>query len=148
MSTPADALVDRLFTAALGTFDLAGVYLGDRLGWYRSLSEDGPATPEELAERTRTDARYAREWLEQQAVGGILEVDGEHPRTTSCGSTDYVPETSDPSGDARDEDDGQQHDDQEHEGGDAELHVGDLRGAAAGFVTEHESILQWCCRAP
>ena len=78
MSTPADALVDRLFTAALGTFDLAGVYLGDRLGWYRSLSEDGPATPEELAERTRTDARYAREWLEQQAVGGILEVDGEH----------------------------------------------------------------------
>ena len=69
MSTPADALVDRLFTAALGTFDLAGVYLGDRLGWYRSLSEDGPATPEDLAERTRTDARYAREWLEQQAVG-------------------------------------------------------------------------------
>ena len=78
MSTPADALVERLFTAALGTFDLAGVYLGDRLGWYRSLADDGPATPDELADRTGTDARYAREWLEQQAVGGILEVDGDH----------------------------------------------------------------------
>ena len=78
MSTAADALAERLFTAAIGTFDLAGVYLGDRLGWYRSLADDGPATPEELAARTETDARYAREWLEQQAVGGILEVDGDH----------------------------------------------------------------------
>ena len=78
MSTAADALAERLFTAAIGTFDLAGVYLGDRLGWYRSLADDGPATPDELASRTQTDARYAREWLEQQAVGGILEVDGDH----------------------------------------------------------------------
>jgi ubiquinone/menaquinone biosynthesis C-methylase UbiE len=73
----ADALSDRLFSAAVASFDLAGVYLGDRLGWYASLAADGPATADELAARTRTDARYAREWLEQQAVGGILEVDGE-----------------------------------------------------------------------
>jgi len=78
MSNAADALAERLFNAALGTLDLAGVYLGDRLGWYRSLADDGPATPDELAARTRTDARYAREWLEQQAVGGILEVDDDH----------------------------------------------------------------------
>jgi SAM-dependent methyltransferase len=78
LSSSADALAERLFLAALGTFDLAGVYLGDRLGWYRSLADDGPATPDELATRTETDARYAREWLEQQAVGGILEVDGDH----------------------------------------------------------------------
>ena len=78
MSTQADALAERLFNAALGTFDLAGVYLGDRLGYYRSLVDDGPATPDQLATRTGTDARYAREWLEQQAVGGILEVDGDH----------------------------------------------------------------------
>jgi ubiquinone/menaquinone biosynthesis C-methylase UbiE len=70
----ATALPDRLFVAALGALDLAGVYLGDRLGYYRSLAADGPATAEQLAERTRTDARYAREWLEQQAVGDILEV--------------------------------------------------------------------------
>ena len=75
MTASADALTERLFTAALGSFDLAGVYLGDRLGWYASLANNGPATPGELASRTETDARYAREWLEQQAVGGILELD-------------------------------------------------------------------------
>ncbi|HEX2884563.1 MAG TPA: methyltransferase domain-containing protein [Candidatus Limnocylindria bacterium] len=78
MTTSADALAERLFTAATATFDLAGVYLGDRLGYYRSLAGDGPATAEELAARTGTDTRYTREWLEQQAVAGILDVDGEH----------------------------------------------------------------------
>ncbi len=73
-----EQLVERIFGAAVGAFDLAGIYLGDRLGWYRSLAEDGPATPDELAARTGTDARYAREWLEQQAVAGILSVDESH----------------------------------------------------------------------
>ncbi len=72
MTTAADALTERLFTSAVASFDLAAVYLGDRLGWYRSLAADGPATPDELASRTGPDARYAREWLEQQAVAGIL----------------------------------------------------------------------------
>jgi ubiquinone/menaquinone biosynthesis C-methylase UbiE len=76
MAPSTDALAERLFSAAVGAFDLAGVYLGDRLGWYRSLDADGPATADELAARTQTDARYAREWLEQQAVGGIIEVEG------------------------------------------------------------------------
>ncbi|HET9416333.1 MAG TPA: class I SAM-dependent methyltransferase [Candidatus Limnocylindria bacterium] len=76
MSTSAaDALAERLFSATVASFDLAGVYLGTRLGWYSSLDADGPASPDELAERTGTDARYAREWLEQQAVAGILAVD-------------------------------------------------------------------------
>jgi 2-polyprenyl-3-methyl-5-hydroxy-6-metoxy-1,4-benzoquinol methylase len=78
MTSRADALTERLFSAAVATFDLVGVYLGDRLGWYRSLASDGPATADELAARTSTDARYALEWLEQQAVGGILEVDAKH----------------------------------------------------------------------
>jgi ubiquinone/menaquinone biosynthesis C-methylase UbiE len=78
MTTSADALTERLFTAAIATFDLAGVYLGDRLGLYRSLDADGPATPDELAARTGTDPRYVREWLEQQAVGGILAVEDGH----------------------------------------------------------------------
>ena len=73
-ATP-DALVQRLFDATLGAMDLFSVYLGDRLGYYRSLSSDGPATSAELAERTRTAERYTREWLEQQAVTGILAVE-------------------------------------------------------------------------
>lgn len=49
--------------------------MGARLGLYRALVEAGPATAGELAGRTGTDERYAREWLEQQAVAGIVHVD-------------------------------------------------------------------------
>jgi ubiquinone/menaquinone biosynthesis C-methylase UbiE len=73
-ATP-DALASRLFEASLGMFDVMAVYLGDRLGLYRALDEGGPATSAELASRAGIDERYAREWLEQQAVTGILSVD-------------------------------------------------------------------------
>jgi 2-polyprenyl-3-methyl-5-hydroxy-6-metoxy-1,4-benzoquinol methylase len=74
IATP-EELVNRLFDATLGAMDLFSVYLGDRLGYYRSLAKDGPATSAELANRTNTAERYAREWLEQQAVTGILACD-------------------------------------------------------------------------
>ncbi|MDQ4024234.1 MAG: class I SAM-dependent methyltransferase [Actinomycetota bacterium] len=70
-----DALVERLFEATLGAMDVLAVYLGDRLGLYRALAERGALTSGELAEATGTHERYAREWLEQQAASGILEVD-------------------------------------------------------------------------
>ena len=70
-----DALAERLFGAALGAYELMTVHLGDRLGLYRALAEQGEATPAEVAAATGTQERYAREWLEQQAVAGILEVD-------------------------------------------------------------------------
>jgi SAM-dependent methyltransferase len=71
-----DALVERLSAAALGALDLLAVYLGDRLGLYRTLASQGTLTAGELARLAGIDERYAREWLEQQAVTGILEVDG------------------------------------------------------------------------
>ncbi|MGH3056656.1 MAG: class I SAM-dependent methyltransferase [Gaiellaceae bacterium] len=70
-----DALAERLFGAALGAYEIMTVHLGDRLGLYRALREHGGATSAELAAATSTHERYAREWLEQQAVAGILEVD-------------------------------------------------------------------------
>ena len=85
MTASADALSERLFAAALGAFDLAGVYLGDRLGLYRSLVDDGPASPSELASRAGIDERYAREWLEQQATGSILGVDADGRFSLSAG---------------------------------------------------------------
>ena len=72
-----DALVERLFQAAIATFDLYGVYLGDRLGLYRALADRGPSTAGELAEAAGIHARYAREWLEQQAATGILGVENQ-----------------------------------------------------------------------
>ncbi|MBA2754909.1 MAG: methyltransferase domain-containing protein [Chloroflexia bacterium] len=70
-----DALVERLFNATIAAMDIFSVYIGDRLGYYRSLAAEGPATSAELAARTGTAERYAREWLEQQAVTAILAVD-------------------------------------------------------------------------
>ncbi len=70
----AESMAERLFTSSLGLVDTLAVYVGDRLGWYRSLVDDGPATAAELATRTSTHPRYTREWLEQQAVFGWLDV--------------------------------------------------------------------------
>jgi 2-polyprenyl-3-methyl-5-hydroxy-6-metoxy-1,4-benzoquinol methylase len=70
----ADALVGRLFEASLGMMDVLTVYMGDRLGLYRALRDGGAATPRDLAQRAGIDPRYAREWLEQQAASGFLDV--------------------------------------------------------------------------
>jgi SAM-dependent methyltransferase len=70
----AEAFVERLFGAVLGAQFVQAAYLGDRLGYYRALATEALTAPE-LAARTATAARYAREWLEHQAVGGVLTVD-------------------------------------------------------------------------
>jgi len=72
--TSADALAERLFGDALRALDLFCVYMGDQLGLYRVLADAGPSTAQELADAAGVNGRYAREWLEQQAMGGVLEV--------------------------------------------------------------------------
>jgi 2-polyprenyl-3-methyl-5-hydroxy-6-metoxy-1,4-benzoquinol methylase len=52
-----------------------GVYVGTRLGLYEQLSTHGRVTAPELAGFAGIHPRYAREWLEQQAVAGFLTVD-------------------------------------------------------------------------
>jgi SAM-dependent methyltransferase len=73
--TRRDELVERLFGSALAATDLLCVYVGDRLGMYRALANAGPSTSTELAEATGLHERYVREWLEQQAMAGILGTD-------------------------------------------------------------------------
>lgn len=72
----AQAFAGRLFSASLAAGELMTVYLGLKLGLYRALT-DGPADAGELAGRAGIAARYAREWLEQQAAAGVLEVEAE-----------------------------------------------------------------------
>ncbi len=72
-----DAFIDRLLQFASGTFNIFAIYIGDRLGYYRALAEQGPYTAAQLAVHTGTNERYAREWLEQQTVAGILDVEDE-----------------------------------------------------------------------
>ena len=74
-SDTVDEFVERVFAALLGTQEVQAIYLGDRLGWYRALADGGPMTSVELAAATGTHERYAREWLEHQAVCGYVTVD-------------------------------------------------------------------------
>ncbi|WP_457207528.1 class I SAM-dependent methyltransferase [Nocardioides sp. P5_C9_2] len=103
-SSPTGAAAERVLGAVLGAVDLLSIYLGDRLGYYRSLADEGPATATELASRTATDPRYTREWLEQQAVTSLLATDpasasgdpvfllpeGMHEVLTDTSSLDYL----------------------------------------------------------
>ncbi len=70
-----DALAGRLFQSVLGAMDLFHIYLGTQLGLYDALHRQGWATSVELAGTAGLSERYVREWLEQQAVSGILSVE-------------------------------------------------------------------------
>jgi hypothetical protein len=59
------------------SLNTALVVMGDRLGYYRALAEQGPQTPNSLAHLTNTAEPYAREWLAAQAAGGYLGYDPE-----------------------------------------------------------------------
>jgi 2-polyprenyl-3-methyl-5-hydroxy-6-metoxy-1,4-benzoquinol methylase len=77
-SLTADDVAQRVFNSALGTVETLSIYVGDRMGWYRALVEGGPATYLELAERAGGHPRYIKEWLEQQAAYGLLDVSGDN----------------------------------------------------------------------
>jgi 2-polyprenyl-3-methyl-5-hydroxy-6-metoxy-1,4-benzoquinol methylase len=70
-----EALRERIFGNAVAALELYTVYLGERLGLYRALAEGGPASSSQLADRTGTAERYVREWLEQHAASGLIDVD-------------------------------------------------------------------------
>jgi 2-polyprenyl-3-methyl-5-hydroxy-6-metoxy-1,4-benzoquinol methylase len=72
-----DALVGKLFAGAIESLDLLGVYLGDKLGLYRALADRGPLSASGLAGAAGIQERYAREWLEQQAASGILDIEAD-----------------------------------------------------------------------
>src|SRR3712207_9456916 len=62
-----EALAERVFGSAIGFMEILSIYLGDRLGFYRSLADYGGATPSQLAAATDTHERYTRS--EERRVG-------------------------------------------------------------------------------
>ena len=68
------AYADRLFETGLAALEAITISLGRELGLYEHLAHDGGITAGELAQRARIDERYAREWLEQQAAAGLIDV--------------------------------------------------------------------------
>ena len=51
------------------------VWLGDELGLYRELAGAGPLTAQALADATGCNRRLVREWLDDQAAGGLIGYD-------------------------------------------------------------------------
>ena len=70
-----EALGGRIFEAALGAADICPSTWATASAGTAACRRTGPATAAELAGRTGTHERYAREWLEQQAVTGLLTVE-------------------------------------------------------------------------
>ena len=58
----------------------AMLYIGDRLGLFKSLAEVGAVTLEELAEHTGLNPRYLREWLGSMATGNYVTYDAKTRR--------------------------------------------------------------------
>ncbi len=75
-TTAAEALVGRMFNATLGTAELFTTYLGVAHGLYRALDTAGFATAAELSQASGVEQRYLLEWLQSQAISGLLTVDG------------------------------------------------------------------------
>jgi 2-polyprenyl-3-methyl-5-hydroxy-6-metoxy-1,4-benzoquinol methylase len=72
--TSTTTLDQRVLDATIGALELFGIHLGSRLGLYDALLA-GAGTVAEVADAAGIAPRYAQEWLEQQAVAGVLTVD-------------------------------------------------------------------------
>lgn len=69
-----EALSARIFSSLVAAGDIAQIYIGERLGFYTEIRNAGSVTPSSLAKATNTNERLVREWLEAQAVTGLLDV--------------------------------------------------------------------------
>src|SRR5947199_4633965 len=71
-----EEFVGKVVDQISGTMTTLLAAIGDRLGLFKNLAEQGPATSTELASRTKLNERYLREWLGGMATAGYLNYDG------------------------------------------------------------------------
>jgi hypothetical protein len=67
-----DEVAERVIGYLSGTTISAMIYLGDRLGLYRTMREAGPVTSQRLASACGLHERWVREWLHAQASAGLV----------------------------------------------------------------------------
>jgi 2-polyprenyl-3-methyl-5-hydroxy-6-metoxy-1,4-benzoquinol methylase len=65
-------LVGQMLSDLGGAFIMPLVRIGDSLGLFKMLSEDGPLTSHELAHKTGLAERYLREWLSAMAASNYI----------------------------------------------------------------------------
>src|SRR3954465_775596 len=68
-----EALMGKALTDIGGAMAGLMAYMGDRLGLYRVLDENGPGTSAEIAAKAGLDERYVREWLSAVAAAGYVD---------------------------------------------------------------------------
>jgi len=66
-----------VFGALGGAMTSALIGLGDRLGLFQAMTEAGPLTSQQLADKTGLDERWIREWMYQQGAAGVLDYCGD-----------------------------------------------------------------------
>src|SRR5215470_8881333 len=71
-----EKFVEKVVEHISGTMTTLLASVGDRLGLFKNLTEQGPATSAELASRTKLNERYLREWLGGMVTAGYLNYDG------------------------------------------------------------------------
>ncbi len=67
-----EAFVGKVVEQISGTMTTLLAAIGDQLGLFKNLAEQGPATSTELASRTKLNERYLREWLGGMATAGYI----------------------------------------------------------------------------
>jgi SAM-dependent methyltransferase len=70
-----EAFAGKVFGDTVGLMTTAMSSIGDRLGLFKDLAANGPATSAELALRAGINERYAREWLGAMASATYLTYD-------------------------------------------------------------------------
>jgi len=70
-----EAFVHKVLGDTSATMTTLLASIGDRLGLFKDLAVNGPATSAEVAKRTGTNERYVREWLGGMTSAKYLEYD-------------------------------------------------------------------------
>ena len=70
-----ESLMGSLIGHMTGTALCFAIWLGDEVGFYRTMAGAGPMTADQLAAGVGTNPRLTLEWLNGQAAGGLLEHD-------------------------------------------------------------------------
>jgi SAM-dependent methyltransferase len=71
----AAALTRQVGTDFGAALTIALAHIGDRLGIFKAMAGAAPMTSQQLAERTRLNERYLREWTATMAAAGYLDYD-------------------------------------------------------------------------
>ncbi len=73
----AQKTAEQVFGLLGGALVSAMIYLGDRLGFYRTMQSGEPMTSDELARKMGLHERWVREWLRGQAAAGLIDYKGD-----------------------------------------------------------------------